>query len=222
MFEELFIRKKPDSGKLIAYGFEKADECYKYTADIMSSKFTLTVSIDLSGRVDTELIEKATGEEYILYKTNAEGTFVGEVRTAIADILADISEKCFVPSQFKTEQGEKAAEYIKSKYGDDLEFLWSQFPDSAIWRRKDNQKWYGIIQRVQGNKLGLDTSEKVEIINLRALPDNIEAILSNKGYCTGWHMNKKRWFSIVFNSGVSDEEVFSRIDDSYEIAKCSK
>ncbi len=222
MFEDLFIRKKLNQGKLISYGFNEVSGVFKYAADIISNHFTLNISIYSTGKVDTSLIENETGEEYILYKTDAEGTFVGKIRSAIEAVLSDISEKCYEASLFKTVQAQAASEYVKEKYGDDLEFLWSQFPDTAVWRRKDNQKWYGLIQTVKGSKLGLQTSDNVEIINLRAIPDNIEALLSNKGYCPGWHMNKKHWFGIVFDSGVSDEEIYSRIDESYQIAKIAK
>lgn len=40
-----------------------------------------------------------------------------------------------------------AIEYVRKKYGDELEFLWTKFPDNAAWRRKDNRKWYGVLSK---------------------------------------------------------------------------
>ena len=38
-------------------------------------------------------------------------------------------------------------------YCDELEFLWQKFPDNAVWRRKDNKKWYGALLTVSKEKL---------------------------------------------------------------------
>lgn len=112
-----------------------------------------------------------------------------------------------------------AIEYVRKKYGDELEFLWTKFPENAVWRRKDNQKWYGAILTVTGNKIGLDTDEIVEIIDLRMKAENREAILSREHYYPGWHMNKKSWYTLVLDNCIADEEIKLRITESYELAK---
>lgn len=106
-----------------------------------------------NGDVDTNLIEVENSEPYVLYKTNASGTYVGEIRAAVEIVLMDIANTCYNLSIFKTNQAQKAIEYVHKKYDDELEFLWTKFPDNAVWRRKDNQKWYGAILTVNGKKV---------------------------------------------------------------------
>lgn len=219
MFEHIFKNKKCNIKKMSTYGFIRKDGKNMYETDIIDGAFRLFVFVAENGDVDTDLIEIENGEPYVLYKTNASGTFVGEIRAAIEEVLINIANACYDPSIFKTNQAQMAIEYVRKKYGDELEFLWTKSPDNAIWRRKDNQKWYAVILTVNGRKIGLNTDKIVEIIDLRMKPENRNDILSREHYYPGWHMNKKSWFTIVLDGGVPDEEIKLRITESFELAK---
>lgn len=219
MFEDIFERKKRNIEKMSVYGFDIKDGGWIYETNIMDGAFRLSVFIGENGDVDTNLVEIENSEPYILYKTNASGAYVGEIRTAVEAVLTDIANACYDVSVFKTNQAQMAIEYVRKKYGDELEFLWTKFPENAVWRRKDNQKWYGAILTVTGNKIGLDTDEIVEIIDLRMKAENREAILSREHYYPGWHMNKKSWYTLVLDNCIADEEIKLRITESYELAR---
>jgi len=224
MFEDIFKRKTPDHARLRDYGFEVCGSGWRYVTRVMSGEFELSVDIDGSAsaaavaNVTTTLIELSTGEEYVLYKTDAAGSYVGMIRSEIEAALCDIAEKCFAASAFASAQAAMAIEYVGKTYGDSPEFLWEKFSDNAIWRRKDNSKWYGAILTVAGRKLGLDTDKTVEVIDLRMDKSKREEILSHEGYYPGWHMNKISWYSILLDGKVPDEELKKRIDESYILA----
>ena len=219
MFNEIFARKKLVPDKLISYGFESKENHYQYTTAIKNGEFLLTVHIGENGMTDTNLVEQESGESYVLYKTSASGAYVGEIRAAIEHVLRDIAENCYIKEVFKTAQAQMTIKYIKETYGDEPEYLWTKFPDNAVWRRKDNQKWYGAILTVMGNKIGLDTNQVVEIIDLKMNPDHAKDILSREHYYPGWHMNKKSWYTLVLDGSISDDELKARIADSYKLAK---
>lgn len=218
MFEEFTKRKKPIPEKLTAYGFEKEGNLFRYSREIRGGEFTLTLEIGEDGAIGTELIEKETGEEYVLYKTNASGAYVGGIRAAIGEVVGDVTRKCYETSVFRTEQAQMLREFVRETYGDELEFLWTQFPDNAVWRRKDNRKWYGAILTVEGRKLGLESERIEEIVDFRMDPKEAEEILSRANYYPGWHMNKKSWYTLVLDGGVSDGELKERLAESYRLA----
>ncbi len=218
MFEDIFRRKKLNIKKLVSFGFVNHGD-WIYERDVMDGEFSLKVKIDKNGNVDTDLLENGTNDPYILYKTNASGTFVGEVRSAIEEVLIEIAENCFELTIFKSNQANMLIDYVRNTYGDELEFLWDKFPDNAIWRRKDNRKWYGAILTVQRNKLGMNCDEFAEVIDLRIQQDKMEEVLQNEHYYPGWHMNKKSWYTIVLDDGVPDNEICKRLDESYKLAK---
>lgn len=218
MFEDIFKRKQPVPDKLKAYGFHTTGEYFIYNTLVYNDLFSLTVFVKPDGEINTKLTEKETGEEYILYKTNASGEYVGTIREEIKTILSNIVQECCEPAVFKTAQAKMLIQFVKATYGDELEFLWQKFPDNAVWRRKDNSKWYGIILTVSGRKIGLDTDEILEIIDLRMDSKNVEQILSQKNYYPGWHMNKKSWYTLVLDGSIADEELKEKIAESYALA----
>lgn len=218
MFEDIIIRKQPVAEKLKAYGFSNDGSCFIYNTLICNDEFVLTVLIKPDGEIDTKLVERETGEEYSLYKTNASGEYVGTVRTAIKAIAADIVQKCYEQSVFQSAQAKTIIQFVRNTYGDEPEYLWQKFPDNAVWRRKDNNKWYGIILTVSGRKIGLANNEIAEILDLRMPPQDAETILAQKNHYPGWHMNKKSWYTIVLNGSISDEELQEKIAKSYALA----
>ena len=132
--------------------------------------------------------------------------------------MQDIADKCYYTEVFKSRQAKVLIEYVRAKYVDELEFLWQKFPDNAVWRRKDNNKWYGAILTVSKAKLGLRSPEIAEIIDLRYPPEQMQELLGEDGYYPGWHMNKKHWFTVILDGSVSDERLFELVDISYGLA----
>lgn len=220
MFEDkFFIKRKKNISKLLHYGFVREADQYRYSTPVMDGTFRLLVFVRDDGTVSTKMIDTSTDEEYSLYKSESSvGTFVGEVRTVCEEVLTDISEKCFDADIFRSEQTLEIIEYVKGKYGDEPEYLWEKFSDNAVLRRKDTQKWYGVLLTVPKTKLGLDSNEIVEIIDLRLDPELMDTTVDRIKYFPGWHMNKKSWYTIILDGSVSTDEIRQRIDRSYILA----
>ena len=216
----LFKHKSPDFAKLENYGFKVQNGAYAYCTQILQGQFNLTVKVNKDGAVDTLLIDTATDEPYTLHLVEgAGGSFVGAVRAEFEEVLISIAEKCFNLDIFKGEIAHGVINYVKEKYGDELEYLWEKFPDNAVWRRKDNKKWYGAILTVSKRKLGLNDDCPVHIIDLRIKTEEIATLVDNKKYFAGYHMNKQHWFTMCLDGSVPLQEIFKRIDESYDLAK---
>ncbi len=219
MFEDIFLSRVSVPSKLSEYGFVKESGNYVYHAEIRNGEFSLAVVIGPNGKIDTVLTEKETDEEYVLYKSDsAFGSYVGQIREEISEILRDISAKCFEFSVYKAPQTLRIIDHVYETYGDELEFLWTKFPDNAVWRRKDTGKWYGALMTVPRNRLGLDSDDTVEIIDLRAEPGEMEDLLKKENYYPGWHMNKKSWLTLTLDDRLGDDEIEERIRISHALA----
>lgn len=220
MSQVLLKNKKPNESKLLAFGFEKKENRYIYRCNIVNGHMSMTVTVWFDGRLSTEVTDKSTDEEYVLHRVpDAQGAFVGQVKAEYEAILDEIITTCFETEVFGSEQAKAVIAYVRSRYGDELEYLWQKFPDNAVVRRKDNQKWYAAILTVSRRKLGFDADEQVEIIDLRARAEEIASIIDHVKYFPGYHMNKKNWFTICLDSSVPTEEICQRIDDSYLLAR---
>lgn len=220
MSESIFKDKKCDFKALKEYGFKLKKNVYIYKTKLLNGQFILNIEVDKNGYVFSHLFDCQTGEEYRLHKNeNLTGAFIGQVREEFETVLNDIAQKCFRFEVFKNRRTKQIIKYIKEKYGDELEFLWADTPDCAIARRKDNQKWYLIIMTVKKDRLGFKSEEKVEVMNLTALPEEVSQIIDNKTFFPAYHMNKKSWYSILLETVEEIEQIYELIDRSYKKVK---
>lgn len=219
MTEVTFKNRKLNIQKLLPFGFIHIGDGYIYHTDLIDGQMKLTVTVDTEEKIYTEVTDNENGEEYVLHRVaGAVGSFVGRVRTEYEAVLEEISQKCFDTEVFKSKQAKEVIAYVRKTYGDELEHLWQRFPDNAIVRRCDNQKWYAAILTVSRRKLGFDLDESVEIIDLRLKPEEMETTVDNIKYFPGYHMNKKHWITVCLDGTVPTKEIFARIDDSYKLA----
>ena len=213
----IFKNRKPVLQKLEDYGFVKRKSAFEYKKTLPSSGFELTVTVTKSGKVSAKLVEPEVGE-YTLHLTNSSGSFVGSVRTEYKEALTEIASSCFELDVFKSAQLKQLAEYVREKYGSELEFLWGETDGNAVWRRGDTKKWFAAVLTVSRRKLGLNSDETVEIIDLRLPPEEMADLIDNKLFFGGWHMNKKHWFTIILDGSVEFSELCRRVDVSWTLA----
>lgn len=217
--ENTFKYREVNFSKLIGFGFVKDGSSYIYRRVLTESGFVLNVTISAQGEVFTEVVDPSTDEIYTLHLVDgAVGSFIGLVRCEYEETLKEIANACFEPAVFKSSQTKQVIAYVRNKYGDELEFLWEKFPDCAVWRRKDTKKWYAVLLTVSKRKLGINSDEVVEVIDLRVEQEGINSVIDNKKYFPGYHMNKKHWVTVILDCSVPDGEIYRIIDQSYTLA----
>ena len=211
--------KKIDVKKLTEYGFIKEENIYKYKKDILDNQFIVEIEIK-NNKLISKLIEKEYNDEYLMIDIkNISGEFVGRVKDEYERVIDDIIEKCTNIDIFKSTVTKKVIKYIKEKYNDELEYLWEKFPDNAIARNKENQKWYLLIMTIDENKLIKNKSGRIEVLDIRYQKEDIESIIDNKKVFPGYHMNKKSWITIKLDNTIKIEEIYKLIDNSYNLTK---
>ena len=216
---DIFKFKTPNFEKLRLFGFSEEKGEFVFRTPIFEGQFLMTVRVLKDGTVKTELLDTLTEEPYTLHLVeSAEGEFVGRVREEHGVILQTVAEKCFDTEIFKSAVTKELIVRVREKYGDEPEYLWEKFPDNAIWRRKDNQKWYGAALTVARKKLGLAGEGNVEILDVRADPAEVALLVDNVKIFGGWHMNKKHWISLPLDGSMEIEEIENFLEESWHIA----
>lgn len=111
---------------------------------------------------------------------------------------------------------EQIYSYIKNKYNSRPEYLWSRFPEDAIFRHEDNNKWYGLIMNIPRSKLGLPDDERTDILNIK-LDDPLFAdmLIRQEGYFKGYHIRRGSWVSILLDGTVPFDEICELLDKSF-------
>lgn len=210
--------RKINDKELVKYGFQKENEKYIYKTKIQNNQFEVNVILS-DERNYAKLIDLENDTEFIPVDIEtSNGKFVGELRQEYDKILEDIISRCTNKEAFKSKQAKEVIRYIEEKYGDKLEFLWEKFDNNAVCRNKQNSKWYSVLLTVSARKLGIETDEMVEIIDLRYQKEKIEAILDYTKIFPGYHMNKKSWITIKLDESIDTMEIFKLIDNSYRLS----
>ena len=113
--------------------------------------------------------------------------------------------------------------YIKEKYKASPEYLWRRFPGYAVFRHGDNQKWFALVMDVPGNKLGLETEEMVDIMNVKISdPLLADILVRQEGFFRGYHIRKGNWLSISLNGTVEFDEISKWLEESYIVTASAK
>lgn len=213
--DEIFKKSSLDFKKLIAYGFVQKNDKYLYSKPILDNTFRIDIEVDKKGKVKGKVYDLSFNEEYINHRIEKQtGEFVSTIREFFINTLMDIKDKCAITSYFVSNQANRLAKYIKNTWDDEPKFLWEKFPDYAVFKNPDNEKWYGIIMNINLTKVGGENRD-VDILNVKLSEKKVSELLNKKGYYPAYHMNKKTWISILLDDTLADEEIIEYISESH-------
>lgn len=222
ILQSVFKNQKIDFARLAASGFEEREDGFYFCAPLWE-EFELRVTVKRTGDISAEVYDRETGDPFTLFLAEeAQGEFVGTVREKYEAALKKIATAACETEIFQSAGAKSAIAYIRDTYRNELEFLWEKDDETSVWRRSDNKKWYGVLMKVSRRKFGLPSDERAEVVNLRMEPAALDSCLDGKNFFRGWHMNKKHWASVLLDGGVTNETLYSMIDESYRLAKKSK
>ena len=106
--------------------------------------------------------------------------------------------------------------YIKKKYKVSPEYPWKRYPDNAVFRHSDNNKWFALVMEVGGDKLGLNNADYIPVINVK-IDDMFlrDMLIRQDGVIPAYHMNKQQWITVFLDGVVNKAQVFDLIDASF-------
>lgn len=213
--QDIFKKTIIDYNKLLAYGFTKNNNIYKYSKPLIDN-LTINITIDTNQKVIAKIYDLNFDEEYINFRINTtQGTFVNKVREEYINILKDIRKNCTTTQFFITNQANRITTQIKNIYNDEPEFMWKTSPGHGVFKNPITKKWYALIANIDKSKLDKNTSGETEIINLKLDSNKIISLLKRNGFYKAYHMNKKNWITIILNDTIPDEEIITYLKESY-------
>lgn len=116
----------------------------------------------------------------------------------------------------------KIMDYAKETYQTEPEYLWARLPEAAVLRNAENHKWYAVLMKIEREKLGLEGTELVWIIDLKCEPLFIGSLLEMEGYFPAYHMNKNHWIGILLDGTVDEAQILELLDLSYHLTEGKK
>lgn len=94
---------------------------------------------------------------------------------------------------------------------------------NAVFRRKDNLKWFAIVMTVNAKKLGIGAFGELDIVNLKCTDEDRERLADVENVLPAYHMNKKRWLTVILDEQEDfDTQLIDLVDKSYTLVASSK
>ncbi|WP_103623955.1 MmcQ/YjbR family DNA-binding protein [Campylobacter concisus] len=109
--------------------------------------------------------------------------------------------------------------YIKEKFDVLGEQIFPKYPKFSAFRHNKNKKWFALLLDISASKLGLESDEVTEVLNLKCSPNLAMVLVDEQQIFKAYHMNKKHWISVNLNSKISQKTVFDLIDESFTLSK---
>ena len=226
-----------DKKRMEDYGFINKDKYFVLERNFMGDDFTAEIMVRESGEVSGRVIDVMNEEEYVqLRMPNYNGAYVGAVRAEYEAILLDIAEKCCNEVNFASDQSNRIAAEILERYAVEPDFPWDDDGNGeyGVFRHPGSRKWFGLIMNIDRRLLDrkADKKEKkaagnegqanksavmVDVINLKADEFKTEALHKIPGIYPAYHMNHKKWISVVLDDELSDSDVLDLVDISYRL-----
>ena len=226
--ERIFGRKRFDKGRMTSFGFREEGGSYSFETDFFGGDFHAIIAVDGSGKVCGKVIDKMNDEEYYQLRfENQTGTYTSAVRNAYEELLAEIAEKCCKDVIFASDQANRVTGIILDRFGVLPDFPWgeSKFESYGTFRHPDSRKWFALIMDIERNTIFKNGDHSgLDIANLKIDCDD-DDVKGRNGIFPAYHMNHRKWVSVLLDDTLTDEEVMFLIEKSFnntQIIKASK
>ena len=112
--------------------------------------------------------------------------------------------------------------YIVDKYSIEPEYPWAKMPTFAVFRHSNNKKWFAVIMTITKDKLGLDSTENIDVVNLKCDPLFMGSVLNEQGIFPAYHMSKTHWISVALDGSVEPDKIKWLLDLSFDLTNKKK
>ena len=239
LFKVYLKSRSIDESKLIKFGFKKNKKEYTYKKEIKDGEFSIVIEVD-GKKAISKVLDSFDNTEYALVDVEeSSGQFVGSIKEEYEKVLESFVEKCTYLDTFKSPSAKKIISYVKEKYDGELEFLWDDY-DGAVFRNKDNKKWYGVIMKVREKSFVTSTLKRmkidgmisdhpllskkefsdddyIEVLDLHIDKEKSKEIIDYNTIFPGYHMNKESWITVILDKNTKLKETYKLLDDSYQM-----
>lgn len=203
----------PDRPRLKAYGFVpegRALVLRRRLAGSIFAAFSLQGAHFSLAVYDDDTPEKA---DYVPFQAAAaDGPYVSLVRERAQALLGDILRQGFVRDSLR----DQILAQARQEYGTEPCFPWAEYPGHCTLKAP-NGKWYGLVMQVPYAVLGIGKAGRADVLNVKNLPEKIQALVDGEHFLPAYHMNKKYWLSVLLDSPAVLPQAQVLLRESYAL-----
>ena len=107
--------------------------------------------------------------------------------------------------------------FIVENYNVGPEYLWVKYPTIAVFRHKENKKWFAVVMTINKKKLGIEQNSEIDVVNLKCESVGMFSLVQQNGIFPAYHMNKNHWISVCLDNSVDEQMIKVLLDISYNL-----
>ncbi len=88
-----------------------------------------------------------------------------------------------------------------------------------VFRHPDNKKWFALVMRIQKRKLGIDSDELIDVVNLKCAPEIMDDLWRENGVFPAYHMSKKHWLTLALDGSCDEDTIKWVTKISYDLTR---
>ena len=112
-------------------------------------------------------------------------------------------------------------DYCLDSYGTAADYPFDEDFETAVLRHTGSRKWYALVMRISRRKVGIDSDEMVDVVNLKLPLEMFGSFGAADGVYPAYHMNKLHWISVLLPDAADDLVEFL-VNASYEATREKK
>ena len=109
-------------------------------------------------------------------------------------------------------------DYCLDTYGTAADYPFDEDFETAVLRHTGSRKWYALVMRISRRKVGIDSDEMVDVVNLKLPLEMFGSFGAADGVYPAYHMNKLHWISVLLPDAADDLVEFL-VNASYEATR---
>ncbi len=107
--------------------------------------------------------------------------------------------------------------YIQETYAAQAEHLWVDDPLYAVFRHRENRKWFALVADISRSRLGLAGAGDISIVNLKCDPILVGSMVGQPGFFPAYHMSKTHWLTAALDGSADGEKLKFLLALSYDL-----
>ena len=109
-------------------------------------------------------------------------------------------------------------DYCLDTYGTAADYPFDEDFEPAVLRHTGSRKWYALVMRISRRKVGIDSDEVVDVVNLKLPLEMFGSFGAADSVYPAYHMNKLHWISVLLPDAADDLVEFL-VNASYEATR---
>ena len=114
---------------------------------------------------------------------------------------------------------EKFASFIDDFYGIKYDCPFEEDLETWVFRHQDTKKWFALVMTIKKRKLGLDSDEYIDVVNLKCAPEIMDDLWREDGIFPAYHMSKKHWLTLALDGSCDEETIKWVTKISYDLTR---